>query len=70
VRVEKPSLRVIRPLRKFGETRRIWIDGKWREVGAASRGPALIVDYGSTTLVPPGWSIRQDAAGSLILGMT
>jgi N-methylhydantoinase A len=67
VRVEKPSLRVARPLRKFGDARRIWIDGKWREVGASSRGPALIADYGSTTLVPAGWSIRQDTAGSLIL---
>ena len=28
-----------------------------------SRGPALIADYGSTTLVPAGWSIRQDLAG-------
>jgi N-methylhydantoinase A len=67
VRVEKPSLRVTRSLRKFGEPRRIWIDGKWREVGASSHGPALIADYGSTTLIPAGWSIRQDAAGSLIL---
>jgi N-methylhydantoinase A len=67
VRVDKPSLRVTRPQRRFGEARRIWIDGKWREVGATSRGPALIADYGSTTLVPGGWSIRQDSAGSLIL---
>jgi N-methylhydantoinase A len=67
VRIEKPSLRVGRPERLFGETRRIWIDGKWREVGASSRGPALIADYGSTTLVPAGWSIRQDSTGSLIL---
>lgn len=71
VRVEKPSLRVGRPRRKygkFGDARRIWIDGKWRVVGASSRGPALIVDYGSTTLVPAGWSIRQNTAGTLILG--
>jgi N-methylhydantoinase A len=67
VRVEKPSLRVARSLRKFGESRRIWIDGRWREVGPSSYGPALIADYGSTTLVPASWSIRQDAAGSLIL---
>ncbi len=67
VRVEKPSLRVGRPQRQFGEARRVWIDGKWRQVAASSRGPALIADYGSTTLVPAGWSIRQDVAGSLIL---
>jgi N-methylhydantoinase A len=65
--VDKPSLRIGRPLRQFGEARRIWVDGKWCEVGASSRGPALIADYGSTTLVPADWSIRQDAAGSLIL---
>jgi N-methylhydantoinase A len=70
VRVDTPSLRVAHPQRKFGkfgDARRIWVDGKWRDVGPSSRGPALIVDYGSTTLVPAGWSIRQDSAGSLIL---
>jgi N-methylhydantoinase A/oxoprolinase/acetone carboxylase beta subunit len=30
-------------------------------------GPALILDYGSTTLVPPGWSFSLDEFGSLIL---
>ena len=30
-------------------------------------GPALITDYGSTTLVPPGWTMKQDRAGSLIV---
>jgi N-methylhydantoinase A len=39
---------------------RVWTGGR-------RRGPALIADYGSTTLVPEGWSIREDAAGSLIL---
>ena len=67
VRVKKPVLRAAVRRSKFGETRRIWIDGRWREVGPSSRGPALIADYGSTTLVPPGWSMRQDRAGSIIL---
>jgi N-methylhydantoinase A len=67
VRVEKPSLRTQTRGRLWGETRRIWIEGKWRDVRPSSLGPVLIVDYGSTTLVPPGWSIRQDQAGSLIL---
>jgi N-methylhydantoinase A/oxoprolinase/acetone carboxylase beta subunit len=57
-------------------TRRVWIAGRWRNVPAGPRehlgskplqGPALITDYGSTTLIPPGWSVRRGAAGSLIL---
>jgi N-methylhydantoinase A len=80
VRVEKPSLRARgaddRTMSSAGEIRRVWIEGRWREIPAspreglgarAVRGPALITDYGSTTLVPPGWSMRLDRAGSLIL---
>jgi N-methylhydantoinase A len=56
--------------------RRVWVGGRWQRIAAAPReaigtetlpGPALITDYGSTTLVPPGWSMRLDAAGSLLL---
>jgi N-methylhydantoinase A len=80
VRVDKPNLRARgaddRTMSFAGEIRRVWIEGRWREIAAsprdglgprAIRGPALITDYGSTTLVPPGWSMRQDRAGSLIL---
>jgi N-methylhydantoinase A/oxoprolinase/acetone carboxylase beta subunit len=78
VRVEKPTLRGAddRTMSSAAEIRRVWIEGRWREITAspreglgarAVRGPALITDYGSTTLVPPGWSMRQDRAGSLIL---
>jgi N-methylhydantoinase A/oxoprolinase/acetone carboxylase beta subunit len=76
VRVEKPSLRAPRARKLKGEIRRVWMEGRWREIPAApresfgaraARGPALITDYGSTTLVPPGWSMRLDRAGSLIL---
>jgi len=35
--------------------------------GVAGPGPAVITDYGSTVLVPPGWKARLDSAGSLIL---
>jgi N-methylhydantoinase A/oxoprolinase/acetone carboxylase beta subunit len=62
-------------------TRRIWIGGRWREVPAPRRaqvssrrvhGPALVLDYGSTTLVPPRWEYRvirsaKDGAGNLII---
>jgi N-methylhydantoinase A/oxoprolinase/acetone carboxylase beta subunit len=35
--------------------------------GESGRGPALIPDYGSTTLVPRGWNYRRDRAGNLVL---
>ena len=76
VRVKKPSLRAPVMQRLQTAPRRVWIEGRWREIAASPReglgaralpGPALITDYGSTTLVPAGWSMRQDRAGSLIL---
>jgi N-methylhydantoinase A/oxoprolinase/acetone carboxylase beta subunit len=54
--------------------RRIHSTGAWREtpvfargsLGASQRpGPALILDYGSTTLIPTGWRFSLDRAGSL-----
>lgn len=79
---EKPALR--EPRRTVSgavpvQTRRVHIDGRFRQIPAISRdfpvrqllrGPALITDYGSTTLIPAGWSIRKDARGSLILRRT
>jgi N-methylhydantoinase A len=54
--------------------RRIYTAGKFRLTPVYNRGqfkrakgPALIVDYGSTTLVPPGWTARRDLHGNLIL---
>jgi N-methylhydantoinase A/oxoprolinase/acetone carboxylase beta subunit len=56
--------------------RRIWTGGRWRDVPAPRRaqvssrrspGPALILDYGSTTLVPSDWEYRIDGAGNLIV---
>ena len=55
--------------------RRIWLNGAWQNVRVLSRdevtrkpkaGPALILDYGSTTLVPPAWSYHLDH-GNLLL---
>jgi len=67
--VERPSLRAPRADVDASVKRRVWIAGRWRQFGAgnAARGPALIADYGSTTLIPPGWSMARDAAGSMIL---
>jgi N-methylhydantoinase A len=53
------------------QTRRIWISGKWRDVPvkgrSKGRGPALIVDYGSTVLVAPEWSFHTDPRGTLVI---
>jgi N-methylhydantoinase A len=58
------------------QMRRIWVDEAWRRVHVwkrenigtrAQRGPALILDYGSTTLVPAGWRFRVDRTGNLII---
>jgi len=62
------------------ETRSVWIAGGWRKVPVWKRtqlasysnarrraGPALVLDYGSTTLIPPEWGYRRDAAGNLII---
>jgi N-methylhydantoinase A/oxoprolinase/acetone carboxylase beta subunit len=77
--VQKPSLLAMtaqsRRLDKPG-MRRIHSAGAWRDARVYSRsslttssasGPALIADYGSTTLVPPGWAISLDKFGSLAL---
>jgi len=54
--------------------RRIYSDGKFRMTPVYERsgvtrakGPALIVDYGSTTLAPPRWTVEHDRHGNLIL---
>lgn len=56
------------------QARRVHSAGAWRSTpvhararlsAAKLRGPALVVDYGSTTLVPPGWSFCLDRFGNL-----
>jgi N-methylhydantoinase A len=56
------------------QSRRIYSAGKFRLTTVYNRdqftrakGPVLIVDYGSTTLVPPGWTALRDLHGNLIL---
>jgi N-methylhydantoinase A len=75
-RLAKPKLRR-GPYRKApADIRRVWVEGAWRKIPALPRtqvsprravGPALILDYGSTTLVPPGWWYRNDRSGNLII---
>jgi len=56
--------------------RKLRIAGKWQRVPVYRRsdlptrrrsGPALIIDYGSTTLIPPGWNFILDKFGTLII---
>ncbi|HWE48347.1 MAG TPA: hydantoinase/oxoprolinase family protein [Bryobacteraceae bacterium] len=57
--------------------RRVWAGGRWVEMAAGAReafrgaverhGPLLITDYGSTTLVPNGWTMTQDEAENVVL---
>ncbi|MGC4055803.1 MAG: hydantoinase/oxoprolinase family protein [Paludibaculum sp.] len=58
------------------QTRRFYTGGKWVRGPVYSRaqltaqpvsGPALVIDYGSTTLIPPGWTVRRDPTGMLVV---
>ena len=75
-KVERPKL-VTRRGRgaSMAEVRRVYTAGGWRRSAVYGRGdlpnnkrlrgPALVVDYGSTTLVPPGWGFALDKFGNL-----
>jgi N-methylhydantoinase A/oxoprolinase/acetone carboxylase beta subunit len=58
------------------QSRRVRTSGKWLRVPVYRRadlsprqrtGPALVVDYGSTTLIPATWQFVLDKAGSLVI---
>jgi N-methylhydantoinase A/oxoprolinase/acetone carboxylase beta subunit len=58
------------------ERRRVWIGGSWRSIpvwwreqlsGAPKSGPALVMDYGSTTLIPPRFCYSVDRTGNLVI---
>ena len=75
-RLAKPRLTRGPYAKGHAETRRVWVEGAWRKIPALPRtqvpprraaGPALILDYGSTTLVPPGWWYLNDRSGNLII---
>jgi N-methylhydantoinase A len=58
-------------------TRSAWVDGAERsvevhareslETASLLRGPAIVEEFGSTTVVPPGWIARVDDLGGLRL---
>jgi N-methylhydantoinase A len=58
-------------------SRRVYFGGRWHRARVMRRsrisrrdvvsGPAIIEEYGATTVVPPGWKARLGAAGCLFL---
>ena len=42
----------------------VWERERWPE-GAELIGPAIVEEFGATTVVPPGWRGRLDAHGNL-----
>jgi N-methylhydantoinase A len=74
--VRKPRLRRVESQATRAAERRVFVSGKRQKVPVLAReavgvkpakGPALILDYGATTVVPAGWSYRADAIGNLVL---
>ena len=58
-------------------TRAVWFGGRELSVDVYERdllppavpvpGPAIVEEFGSTTIVPPGWTARPDELGDLVL---
>jgi N-methylhydantoinase A len=77
--IEKPSLAAVRA--DTGEAtktaRPVYFDGAWHDSpvwdraalghGARIMGPAIVEEFGATTVVPPGWNGSVDKVGSLVL---
>jgi N-methylhydantoinase A len=78
---EKPVLAVEKRFKKHRaraeRVAQIWIEDRRRKVsiyerapllpGATIDGPAIILEYGSTILVPPRWRAIVDGYGNLLL---
>jgi N-methylhydantoinase A len=76
LQVQKPKAMPVARVRGAASTRQVFSAGRWRMSRLYRRetippagvpGPALVLDYGSTTLAPAGWFMRLDRAGNLIL---
>jgi len=81
-RIDSPRLRLQEQARararslRAAEQRRVRVEGKWVQLAvyrrdqigeAGKRGPALVIDYGATTLIPPGWRFTVDRVGNLVI---
>ena len=78
---EKPSLKRAARFAKYNakpqRTELVWLGEKRKQIpvydraelrpGARIKGPAIIVEYGSTTLVPAGWKATVDGWRNLTL---
>jgi len=60
--------------KELGKVRAWFLDGGWQEARVYSRfgkgeveGPAIIIDYDSVTLVPPGWKVKALEDGALFM---
>ena len=56
---------VARPVHSSGAWRETPVYSRDRLATTTFRGPALVIDYGSTTLIPPGWRFSLDKFGNL-----
>jgi N-methylhydantoinase A len=73
--VPRPDLRFRAGSQAVARERTVWVGKRMRDIFCGPReavpkgleGPALITDYGSTTLVPPDWKVGLDAFGNLLL---
>ncbi|HKQ74960.1 MAG TPA: hydantoinase/oxoprolinase family protein [Blastocatellia bacterium] len=80
-RVEKPGLQRARSSSRYQpkpeRTVFVWLGERRKQIpvynreelgpGAAIKGPAIIVEYGSTTLAPAGWKVGVDGWENLVL---
>ena len=77
IKTTKPRLVKIQPVAGgLPDKRRVRVAGRWARIPVYRReqlsttvkkGPALVIDYGATTLAPPGWNLLRDQAGNLVL---
>ena len=73
----RPGPPAVRPAKPLLEARDVWFDGGFRSTpildrarlraGETITGPAVLEESGSTTLVPPGWSLRVLRYGDLLM---
>jgi N-methylhydantoinase A len=75
--VKRPSLQVrAEAAAETVKTGRFYTGGRWVRGPVLERaqvpaegmaGPALVLDYGSTTLIPRGWRMKRDATDMLVI---
>jgi N-methylhydantoinase A len=73
----KPNESRLNDASPFGQRRVYWRTSGWIDVPLFRRselaldqrilGPAIIQEYGSTIVMPPGWSLHTDRFRNLIL---